>query len=56
MKTFSSGSRYRLADFNEELCRLHFLTPEQIRRAWVIFATAALLVVPAAYALPSRKR
>jgi uncharacterized protein len=23
--------------FNEELCRLHFLTPEQIRRAWVIF-------------------
>src|SRR5262249_4338713 len=23
--------------FNEEFCRLHFLTPEQIRRAWVVF-------------------
>jgi uncharacterized protein len=23
--------------FNEKLCRLHFVTPEQIRRAWVIF-------------------
>lgn len=23
--------------FNEETCRLHFLTPEQIRRAWVVF-------------------
>jgi uncharacterized protein len=23
--------------FNEEICRLHFLTPEQIRRAWVVF-------------------
>jgi predicted nucleic acid-binding protein len=23
--------------FNDDLCRLHFLTPEQIRRAWVIF-------------------
>jgi uncharacterized protein len=23
--------------FNEELCRLHFLTPDQIRRAWVVF-------------------
>jgi uncharacterized protein len=23
--------------FSEKLCRLHFLTPEQIRRAWVVF-------------------
>jgi uncharacterized protein len=23
--------------FNEEICRLHFLTPEQIRRAWAVF-------------------
>jgi len=23
--------------FNEEFCRLHFLTPDQIRRAWVVF-------------------
>lgn len=23
--------------FNEELCRLHFLTPDQIRRAWIVF-------------------
>ena len=23
--------------FNEELCRLHFLTPDQVRRAWVVF-------------------
>jgi len=23
--------------FNEEVCRLHFLTPDQIRRAWVVF-------------------
>jgi uncharacterized protein len=23
--------------FNEDLCDLHFLTPEQIRRAWAIF-------------------
>ncbi len=23
--------------FNEDLCDLHFLTPDQIRRAWVIF-------------------
>jgi len=23
--------------FNEELCGLHFLTPDQIRRAWVVF-------------------
>jgi predicted nucleic acid-binding protein len=25
--------------FNEELCRLHFLTPDQIHRAWVVFQT-----------------
>jgi predicted nucleic acid-binding protein len=23
--------------FNQELCDLHFLTPDQIRRAWVVF-------------------
>lgn len=23
--------------FNEELCRLHFLSPDQIRRAWIVF-------------------
>jgi len=23
--------------FNEEFCRLHFLTTDQIRRAWVVF-------------------
>jgi predicted nucleic acid-binding protein len=23
--------------FNESLCQLHFLTPDQIRRAWVVF-------------------
>lgn len=22
---------------NEQICRLHFLTPDQIRRAWVVF-------------------
>src|SRR4029079_8843642 len=29
--------------FNEEICRLHFLTPEQIRRAWVIFQSKSYL-------------
>jgi len=23
--------------FNEELCLLHFLTPQQIRKAWIVF-------------------
>jgi hypothetical protein len=23
--------------FNGDFCRLHFLTPDQIRRAWVVF-------------------
>jgi predicted nucleic acid-binding protein len=23
--------------FNEELCDLHFLTPDQVRRAWIVF-------------------
>jgi predicted nucleic acid-binding protein len=23
--------------FNEQLCHLHFLTPDQIRRAWAVF-------------------
>jgi uncharacterized protein len=23
--------------FKEELCRLHFLSPDQIRRAWIVF-------------------
>ena len=23
--------------FNEQLCRLHFLSPDQIRRAWIVF-------------------
>jgi len=25
--------------FNEDLCDLHFLTPDQVRRAWAIFQT-----------------